>query len=1323
MVISRIDIFKCLVFSLIFACSSVLYASEYKVVSEDENGITVEIRIKGVSIDTFAVRDGMVFSLINIHGFSRLENEDYPIIPAKRLVFSIPQRSNVTLEILDSSFYRKKLVIPSFSLDGKVEKARVLDELDVDSGAKFVRLSGSGTYRKKRVAFVDIFPVLFSKKDDDVLISQRVVFRLNFHVASSPAKHSDPFLNEAVLNDVTEGKDVEVRNVSQFQGQGFEFSLSSNWIKISVYKPGIYCITYDDILSLGIDPSQIDPATIRMYTTTPLAQPDSIKDGGSFEDSYHMDEIAIIVTSSGGVFQPGDSIIFYGVGADIWSDYMDTTFSKKRFIRNIYDSKNVYWLTWDGDFEGVPKRITTRIVGSSGGFDIEVSSYEARIHVERNLLYDPIHTDDGWYWRYLHKGGTTSFSDNFNLTEIFDGKGIVRSICYGPYDYTSVNNSASFYINGQYVGEESWTTANSYSASSMKIFEGSVVNLRNGSNTFMIVKPVNDVMYVQWYEVFYNRYLTTTSGILDFFSPDTTAIVRFRCSGFSGGEIILLDVSDYKNPVKLVGFSLDSDTLLFVDVLNGKPHHYFVSKRDVLLKPSLALKNVVSLRDEDSGPDMVIIYHPDFKDAALRLKEHREKKLPYKDNPYVKAVNVEDVYDNFSGGKRDVIAIRNYIKFLYDNFTVDSFPILKYVLIIGEGTYDYRNYLGRGNCFIPLYMNRYFTNEDEAIEDEDFLTKLDDGDDRVPDIAIGRLSVVTTHEANAWVDRIIRYENNPEYGSWKNKIIVVADDEFSSNRDDDFVFMIDAEELTSRNGPIPTNYDIRKIYLHTYPFVGGSKPGAKNDLIEEWSEGALIVNYAGHGSPVQMADELVMLNPDIYSLTNDNRRPLFLAFSCSVGNLDSPYQRSIAQNIVNFDGGGAIATMCATAPTYGHPNSILNEEVFEKLFVSKDSTTSVPIGLTLQLAKMHVISAYSFEKNSAKYALLGDPAMTLCVPRYIIKHDISDLDTLRAGFRYGLQAGVYDSGYIRGSFHGQAEVIVQEAENKISERLIREGITYRISYTLPGNVLFRGTVDVTEGLFDASFVVPTRCRVGSGARIRSYAYGDGVDAAGACDTLVVILPDSLPTNNDAPRINMYFAGMATKVKSGSRLIAEISDNDGIAILGSEPQNSILLEFDNSGFPIFVTDYFRYDHGSFTKGRVEYPLHSGFEEGEHSAILRAFDNLGASATDTFYFEIIGDSLYMVTDVFNFPNPFNEGTNFVFQLSNDADVKLEVFNVSGFRVWEKEISGVQGFNSIYWDGRDFAGDRIANGTYIYQLTIRFKGSFHREEKVRGKVIFLK
>jgi hypothetical protein len=554
-------------------------------------------------------------------------------------------------------------------------------------------------------------------------------------------------------------------------------------------------------------------------------------------------------------------------------------------------------------------------------------------------------------------------------------------------------------------------------------------------------------------------------------------------------------------------------------------------------------------------------------------------------------------------------------------------------------------------------------------------------------------------------------------------MVLVADDEYSTYRQDDFEFLISTEELAARSGPFPTPLDIEKVYLHIYPFAGDLKPAARKDLLQKWSDGALIINYNGHGSPLQMADERVMVNSDIYSLTNGMRRPLLLSFSCSVGDLDSPYHRSMAQNMTTYDAGGAIGTIAAAAPTYLYPNDLLNEAIYESIFTSKDSTGTRPLGYALQIAKYAVVSESGYESNNTKYLFLGDPAMRLAAPSYRVEMETAGIDTMRTGEKYRVDGSVTADGRLLSSFNGTADVIVQEAEHNIRESFVSGGVPILLEYVLPGKDLFRGTVDVAAGRFSVEFVVPRRCHSGPHARIRSYVASPGIDGVGACDTLRIVQAEAPRPDLEPPSVHVYFSGQATKVKAGARLIADISDPDGIAILGTEPQSSIFLEFDGSGFPVYVTDFFTYDHGSYTSGKVDYPLSAGFAPGPHTVMIKAFDNLGLSSSDTLRFEIVEEGLYEVSDVFNLPNPFSKSTNFVFQVTNPAEVRLSVFTVSGIRIWERRTAAFEGFNSIYWDGRDSVGDKIANGTYLYVLEVDFKDSFHRSETVRGKVVLLR
>jgi hypothetical protein len=1319
-----------IIVALLFVASS-LHAEICRILSWDDRSITVEFVSGEPDIETLEPGGEARLCRIDIPGFSTVcASEGEPLLPLGRFLFAVPTREDVRLEIVESDLVPIDGFVPTpFMPDVPVDerKRAVIDA----EGGEFVRLVDVGTYRKRSLAVVEYEPVQYDRNGPRLLHAVRVVARIFFAPAETgrPARRTNSPLDGMIVN-VEQARSWELPTIERSSAQRtpFEFALSNDWLKVRIPESALYIVTYNDLISAGVDPSRIDPSTVRLFGRPPYEEPDSLDSGGSFEEDYHLIEQSLFYKGAASTeFMPGDTLFFYGLGVSTWADDIDPARSHRLYIEHPYETENIYWLTWGVDFGSPPRRMDIRDVAPAAPYDIEVTSYEARLHVEQDNQYDACYTDDRWYWQTLDPSIVTVFNSSFQLDQVTGPEGVVRTQAFGPYK-NSLNQTAEYYLSGSLIGSLSWSTGTGYDPLSMPVLETEVSNLVQGANTFTVRKTSGNPMYILWYEVFYDRPLQAVSNLLDFYAPSETGSAHIVLNGYQTGTLYIFDVTNHGSPVFLEGWRRTVQGAELGDILNGDPRHYIAAHASALVHPDIEMAAVASLRDDPVCPDMLIIYHEMFEEAASMLRDLRTEGIPYEPNPYVKAVDIQTVYDNFSCGRKDPIAIRNYIKFLYDSFDEMGEPVLKYVLLVGNGTYDTRDILGRGNDLIPLYMNRNYVNERNAVEDDDYYVKLDEGYDRYTDIAIGRLCVLNATEANGWADLLATYRDDNDLGSWRNKVILVADDEFGSTFDDEFYFMNDAEDMCDDvRGQFPRFIDFKKVYLHHYPNVGSVKPAARRDLLNSWSDGALIVNYAGHGSAYQMADEYVMVDSDVYTLTNGTRRPIVLSFSCTTGNLESPYRRSLSQIMCTYAGGGAIATMSAVDPTYPAPNTMLNREVFEALFTSRDSTGTEPIGYALLLAKLKVLSI----TNNAKYALLGDPAMSIALPAYEVEHEIASIDTLYTGIGYTVKGSVRMGGQVFSSFNGTVDLIVQEAEEHIDKIILKERIsgstvyidTFRVQYDLPGDSFFRGTGDVVGGEFTMNFFVPMNCRPGTDARIRSYVMGSSIDGIGACDTLALVQNDTIPTNDGPPAVELFFANQATRVKAGARLVAEIEDPDGIAILGKEPQNSIFLEFDSGGLPIFVTEYFSYEHGSSTKGKVEYPLHSGFDPGQHSVVLKAFDNLGASSTDTLLFEIIEEGVYTISDVFNFPNPFRHGTNFVFQLSNPADVSLKVYNVSGVMIWERSMYGEEGFNNLYWDGRDMAGDRPANGTYLYFLEVEFRDSFHRKESVKGKMVLLR
>ena len=495
----------------------------------------------------------------------------------------------------------------------------------------------------------------------------------------------------------------------------FEFALSDKWLKLTMSETGLYRISYEDLTRAGVNPQAIDPATVRVFTGGPQQQPDSTRHGGSFVEDYHLAEVALYYDGANtGSMMPGEYFIFYGLSERGWSDYIDPAASVISFYKHMYSDNSVYWMSWDGSFAGQPERVQSRDVTAGGSPDLDVTTYSHRMHVEQDALYDPIHTDDFWYWRRLNTG-TTTFNNGFQCVDVAGGAGMVRTLGYGPYIYNNNLNDADCYVNGEHAGHMSWIV---YSDFRPDTIEAALSSIVEGANNFNFTKTSTDVMYVLWYEIFYDRYLRALEGRLDFFAPSDMRSAGFTMNGFPATEeLFVFDVTSHSSPVRLTGWQNVQGEVVFEDMLDTVPLHYHASSASALQTPEIDIESMSagilpSLRDE-TPPDMIIVYHSDFRDAANRLATHRRSNFPYSDSPVIRAVDIEDVYNNFSGGMKDPLAVRNYLKFIYDNFSESSgAPVIDFALLIGNCTYDARNLLGRSNDFVPVYINVNYEDQE-----------------------------------------------------------------------------------------------------------------------------------------------------------------------------------------------------------------------------------------------------------------------------------------------------------------------------------------------------------------------------------------------------------------------------------------------------------------------------------------------------------------------------------------------------------------------------------------------------------------------------------
>ncbi len=507
---------------------------------------------------------------------------------------------------------------------------------------------------------------------------------------------------------------------------------------------------------------------------------------------------------------------------------------------------------------------------------------------------------------------------------------------------------------------------------------------------------------------------------------------------------------------------------------------------------------------------------------------------------------------------------------------------------------------------------------------------------------------------------------------------------------------------------IPDVVDVTKLYLTEYPNPPGprNKPAARAEMRRSWSDGKLIVHYIGHGSPRQLADEKVFLIEDVSALTNENRLPLFLAFSCDVSIFDSPTEKSMAEQMVLHDGGGAIATIAATQVSFVQSNNDLTEDFYPLLFPSDDPADTPPIGATLRDATVVLGGSAFTDHNSLKYALFGDPALRLATVQKGLDLSGALADTIATGSVAGVVGRASDGQLLSGHY----ELLAREARDSSGyTRVDNDTTIFHIPYVLDGAAFFQGQGIASGESLLVQVPVPVTLRGGNDGRLRMLYEEDGSgsrELVGISDPVPVVFRSSSSNDTEGPSIQLSFSTASVVVVAGDTLRVRLSDPSGINVLGTSPASRISVDFDSRGFPLDITRLFRLDEGRFDSGGLDYALPSDLEPGAHTMEVSASDTRGNLSTASINFTLRQEGALEITDAIVVPNPFSSSTRFVVDLSDAARVEIRIYSLDGRLIRRlNEVQDQRGVLVIDWDGLDFRGDEIANGAYLYTVRATF------------------
>lgn len=1262
---------------------------DFQMLSSSEKGCTVAFSAYLFRLDTLTL-NGKRYHRASFDMASPWCEKGEPMIPCRVLTVGVPPRGAVRVSVLASDYVEKRSVrLPPVP---ELKKKDDLPWQEYREGSAY-RKSGfipdvlyeaeaPEYFGDQRVIRIKVYPVQYAPMEDRILYYERIVLKIDFEEAVeivTPQKRSknEEFYREFLIN-YSEARQWRLKPERDLRKGGRTLRMG-NWYKIPVYQEqeGVFKVTGSFLESHGVDIGSIQPSTLKIYNNGGRELPRDLTT--SRPDS--LIENPILLSGMGDErFDESDYFYFYGKGVKGWE--YDTTEVQYDHYINHYTDRNIYWLVFNDGNPG--QRITSASPPSAQGVQ-PVSSFWDRFFLEPEIT-NPLEGGIHWYGPSFDNDKTSESYEITLMDPVPDDSLRFRFRFKGA---SSSTHRFGVKFNDELIKTVQFSGYSSFDQSGFLIGGG-----WHGKNTLSFQYTGSGIApkaYLDWFEVEYRRLLRASEGKLRFFSQVGGGNYDYSMAGFDLEPLVL----DVTNPARIRRMEIRpvSDGWGFVDeVTSGRPKNYIAVQESGMLSPEEVTVDEASyLRDSSNGADFIIITHGDFIDETMRLKEMRENY----DSLSVFIADIQDVYDEFSWGLFDPTAIRDFVKYAFENWAVRPC----YLLLFGDGDYDYRNLLQyTGKNWIPPFEYDGLT-ESGARASDDWFTYVS-GNDSQTDLAVGRIPVQSGEEARVVVDKMIHYEVDPLMGDWKSHVTMVGDDEKAQRGSENEITHIQASEYIAENC-IPSLFNFKKIYLTEYPEVitveGRRKPAVRDDLLEQINRGTILVNYVGHGNEDLWAHEHIFeRGRDLNNLHNEEQLSLFYAATCAFALYDNPREQSFSEELLNTEGKGAICVIAASRFCSAAPNEALNKAFMRGLFSNQGPT--LRLGDAMRLAKLNVAATI----NNEMYHIIGDPTMRLGVPAYHARFTKMEPDTFKALSVVAVEGQVEKNGTDWVNFGGK--IVLRGFDSK-KEVIYTTQYGTKLYYHLPGNDIFRGESQVEGGRFEISFIVPKDISYGQHmGRLCCYFWNDEADGGGYRDGIEVGGSVDL-VDTQGPEITLFFTGQENFITGGMvsqdpELAVTIDDDkSGINITG-EIGHKIMLIVDGKE-KVDVTEYFQYDEGSYLRGRLFYPL-SSLEEGEHELILKVWDNANNSSTQSLVFRVVPGGELRIEEVLNYPNPFSSSTHFTFQLNQDAEVEIKVFTVDGRLIRRIDgILGEAGFNMILWDGRDEEGDELANGVYLYKI----------------------
>ena len=1123
---------------------------------------------------------------------------------------------------------------------------------------------------------------------------------------------------------------------------------SGEWYRFYVDETGVFKLSKGFLQRLGVHVNSVDPRNIKLYGHGGRMIPYS----NAIAYPFDVPENAIkFVGEEDGVFNNEDFILFYAQGPKEYHAESNTNI-------NCYSDITYYYINVSG---GLGKRIQ-EMTQPSGPVDLVIDTFEDY----------KFHEIDAYNIAFL---GRRWFGDKFdvdnNKTFEFDFPDLVTSELINLRVFTaaasSTSSSIEVVVNGTPVSTLNMSGSSSPNLASQASFSGDIsvnsskvevgLNFNNQGNPstqayldYIAIEAIRLLNFSDKQFRFKNSAVAAVSGIGQYNMTNTSQVSE------------IWDVTDIYHVSNYLNTD-ESSSLSFTSALGSLKTFVTVTPLDYY-EPKIDSKTTISNQDikgsifqnsqgEFEDVDYIIVAPNYMINEAERLAQINRKQY----NLNVKALGLDEIYNEFSSGNQDIGAIRNLIKYVYDNASTPDNRI-KYVCLFGDGSFDYKDRIPNNTNIVPSWHSYNSFNLTSSFISDDFYGMMDVNEgamstnDRL-DIAVGRVLADTPQRAKEMVDKIESYYVKEAFGSWRNNFVVISDDV-----DKDWEGLL--QETTDNVGNLVTQEKpfMNVVKIHSDAFkqessAGGDRyPEVTNAIVNAVDNGALVVNYFGHGGEDGLAQERILLKPDVIGFRNVCKLNCFVTVTCEYTKFDNPFRETAGEFTYWNKQAGAIGLITTTRQVFVNFGITFNNTLGQYLFSYSDHDTyedyEYPsMAEALRLTKNDPVISGNSQRRLVFF--IGDPAMKLAFPEPNIRlTKINDVpitqatDTLKALSYVKLTGEVVDvSGNLITNYNGTLSTTIYDKsinrQTLANDGTRQNGQIVRLDFETLGEIIFRGQASVKDGQFEFDFVVPKDIGIPVGfGKVSFYSKNAALlqDQAGASVNIKIGgLNENAEADNIGPVITLYMndenfvSGGITN--ESPTLLAKMEDANGINTASGIGHDIVAIIDGDEKNPVVLNDYYQTEVDDYQKGVVSFPFRD-LEPGLHTLTLKAWDVYNNSSTSEIQFVVFDkDQELVINNVLNYPNPFVNYTEFWFNhnSSEPLDVSIQIFTVSGKLV--RTILGVTtgGIKTtsslsreIVWDGRDDFGDKIGKGVYIYKLTVHSNLLNKKVEKIEKLVI---